>query len=192
VTQLHRVDGKTVSFWDKEPPQPDWRSGLGLLVAAFIAGLVFGFIFGAGQPSRQAPATTPQPSSAGAQRSSVPAPSPTAAGQVGVTDTSPEPTGAVGSVAEGRHGIIAYATIGGPGYLAIPIGPGHLVKICGPAACWTTVSTDAGPNHERLLAGRIADVAVGQWERICGRSRTRGTCVGTWQTVDVPLPATDR
>lgn len=183
MTQLNRVDGKTVTFWDKQP-EPDWRSGLTLLVVVFVVGLIVGIIVGTGQPSRSAPVTTPRPDAS------------EATGSVGAAaqarpSASPEPTGAVGSPAEGRQGIIAYATIGGPGYLAIPIGPGHLVTICGPAACWTTVSTDAGPNHERLLAGRIADVAVGQWERICGQQRTAGTCRGRWYTTE-QLPATDR
>lgn len=97
-------------------------------------------------------------------------------------------------LSHGRTGVIAYADEShGPGYLAIPIGPGHLVTICGPAACWTTISTDAGPNHERLVAGRIADVAVGQWERICGFNRIRGTCLGSWRVVGAgpTPPATD-
>jgi len=32
----------------------------------------------------------------------------------------------------------------GPAYLAIPIGPGHRVRVCGPADCIDLVSTDAG------------------------------------------------
>jgi hypothetical protein len=197
---MQKVDGKTVTTWDYAD-EIDWRSGCGLLSAVFVIGIVVGFIVGANLPPQSAPATVPEPSTADVQRSAVSDYTlPTAAGVEGIADASPEPTGEVGSVAEGRKGIIAYATIGGPSYLAIPIGPGHRVKICGPAACWTTVSTDAGPNHERLVAGRIADVAVGQWERICGLPRTSGTCRGSWHTVDagdvggptVTPPATDR
>lgn len=83
-----------------------------------------------------------------------------------------------------RQGDLAWADEShGPGYLAIPIGPGYRVRVCGPAACVVMRSTDAGPNHERLEAGRIADVAVGTWERICGVPRRFGLCPGSWTVV---------
>jgi len=68
----------------------------------------------------------------------------------------------------------------GAAYLAIPIGPGHRVTVCGPADCVELVSTDAGPDLERQREGRIADVAVGLWERICGVDRRFGGCPGSW------------
>ena len=68
----------------------------------------------------------------------------------------------------------------GVAYLAIPIGPGHRVRVCGIADCVELVSTDAGPSQERQRDGRIADVAVGLWERICGLERRYGGCPGSW------------
>ena len=80
-----------------------------------------------------------------------------------------------------RQGIVNWAGAShGPAYLALPIGPGHRVELCGPAGCLTLVSTDAGPDRERQRAGRIADLAVGLWESISGVPRGYGGFVGTW------------
>lgn len=180
---MNRVEGRHVTVWDRDEPT-GWRSGCALLATTFIVGFLFGFFLSAAA-SRPASATTPQPVNS-------PTGSVGAAAQV-QPSTSPVPSEApqLANVRTGRTGIIAYADESlGVGYLAIPIGPGHLVTICGPAACWTTISTDAGPAPERLRAGRIADVAVGWWERICGLPRTRGTCRGSWQLA-INLPATD-
>lgn len=81
-------------------------------------------------------------------------------------------------------------------YLAIPIGPGHRVKVCGPARCLTLTSTDAGPNRRMLQAGRIADVSVQLFERLCGCPSSRGVFTGSWRVVGaeapkVTLPPTD-
>ena len=83
----------------------------------------------------------------------------------------------------GRQGLIAWADLG-PAYLAIPLGPGHRVTICGPGGCLETVSTDAGPNRAMLKTGRIADLAPGLWEVVCGLPRSRGLCEGTWTVVE--------
>lgn len=97
-----------------------------------------------------------------------------------------------------RQGDIAYAEQ--PGYVAIPIGPGHRIRICGPADCVDVTSTDAGPNHKMLVAGRIADLALRStageswWERICGVPKRFGLCPGSWTLIGAAatLPATDR
>lgn len=187
MTYREKVNGRLVDTWTRD--EPDWRGGCSLIAMMFLAGLIIGFIMGTHVAPMPAPATTPQPDasvltgSVGARTQVRPSASP--------EQTSAQLSG-IGSPLEGRKGIIAQATIGGPNYLAIPIGPGHLVKICGPAACLTLRSTDAGPNHERLVAGRIADVALGHWKTICGLPQSRGTCRGSWQTLDSPpLPATD-
>jgi hypothetical protein len=99
------------------------------------------------------------------------------------------PQSGIGSPLEGRRGIIAQAVGHGSDYLAVPIGPGRLVRLCA-VKCLTMVSTDAGPNRQKLKAGRIADVALGAWLTICGKPQSAGTCVGRWETVD-ELPATD-
>ncbi len=64
----------------------------------------------------------------------------------------------------------------GSGYLALPIGPGFRVRICGAAGCAEMVSNDAGPalHMQRAPYNRVADVAVVVWERITGLSRVRG------------------
>ena len=83
-----------------------------------------------------------------------------------------------------RQGSIAWADPShGPAYLAIPLGPGHLVEVCGPRGCLRLVSTDAGPDLEMQRAGRIADLAVGLWERIAGVGRGQGLTVGSWTVV---------
>jgi hypothetical protein len=64
----------------------------------------------------------------------------------------------------------------GPAYLALPIGPGHKVELCGPGGCLVMVSTDIGPSLAMQRAGRAADLAVEAWEYICGLPRSRGLC----------------
>ena len=92
---------------------------------------------------------------------------------------SPKPTHRLEEAT--RQGTLWWAAESfGPAYLAIPIGPGHRVTVCGPADCVELVSTDAGPDLERQREGRIADVAVGLWERICGVDRRFGGCPGSW------------
>ena len=63
----------------------------------------------------------------------------------------------------------------GARYLAVRLPRGTGVSVCGPGACWTTKTTDYGPSS-RIRPSRIADIAVGQWERVCGVSRSRGLC----------------
>lgn len=56
----------------------------------------------------------------------------------------------------------------GPDYLALPDGPGHRVTICGPAACITRTSTDAGPDKAMQRAGRVADLSFRDFGIVCG------------------------
>jgi hypothetical protein len=92
-----------------------------------------------------------------------------------------------------RSGTIWWASESfGPSYLALPIGPGHTVRLCGPAGCLVMRSTDAGPALFRQREGRIADLAVDKFEQICGVSRRFGSCPGSWTVVDpIQLPSTD-
>lgn len=64
----------------------------------------------------------------------------------------------------------------GSTYLALPDGPGLRVRICGPGDCVVMVSNDAGPDLAMQRRGRVADIAVGVWERVCGVSRALGLC----------------
>lgn len=63
----------------------------------------------------------------------------------------------------------------GSGYLAMRIPRGTRVTLCGNGGCWTTRVNDYGPS-KRIHPDRIADIAVGQWERICGLDRSAGLC----------------
>lgn len=56
----------------------------------------------------------------------------------------------------------------GADYLALPEGPGHTVTICGPAACVTRVSTDAGPDKAMQRKGRVADLSFHDFKIVCG------------------------
>ena len=64
----------------------------------------------------------------------------------------------------------------GARYLALPQGPGHRVRICGKGGCLTMTSTDAGPSLASQRAGRVADIGVLAFERICGVNRSVGLC----------------
>ena len=77
----------------------------------------------------------------------------------------------------------------GASYLAVRLPRGTLVSVCGPGDCWTTHTTDYGPSS-RIRPARVADIAVGQWQRVCGMSPSRGLCRVT--IVRTPAaPATD-
>jgi len=79
----------------------------------------------------------------------------------------------------------------GSRYLAIRAERGTWVRICGPAACRTMVSTDYGPSS-RIRPTRIADVALVVWRDICDLPDHRGLCEGSIEYVEAPeLPATD-
>jgi len=59
-------------------------------------------------------------------------------------------------------------------YLALPWGSGVAVEICGPAACVRMRSTDAGPSLAMQRRGRVADLSVAVFERVCGCSSELG------------------
>ena len=61
-------------------------------------------------------------------------------------------------------------------YLAIPQGPGFLVRVCGAAHCWTMRSTDAGPDLAMQRSGRVADLSDWVWSYVCGVPLAMGLC----------------
>jgi hypothetical protein len=63
----------------------------------------------------------------------------------------------------------------GRDYLAMREPRGTVVELCGPGGCWTAAVNDYGPS-KRIHPDRIADVAVGHWEAICGVPRSLGLC----------------
>lgn len=116
--------------------------------------------------------------------------------------TSPGPEGMAGGAPQtldprvGREGEITHIGDDHPwpeDYLAIPLGPGVQVRICGPAACADMVSTDAGPNRQKLLEGVIADVSWQRFETLCGVPARMGGCPGSWTVIGprLTLPPTD-
>jgi len=153
---------------------------------AFAAGWLVNDVFAAPRPSQDlVPATTGAPSErAVLPRTSLSAsPTPPAMTTAPRTELAPILTSAP---LEGltRSGIIAWADESlGPAYLAVPVGPGHRIRICSVGGCLTLTSTDAGPNRAMLREGRVADLAVGLWERIAGVDRSRGLIQGTWTVV---------
>jgi hypothetical protein len=87
-----------------------------------------------------------------------------------------------------RTGVISHMGSGYPdSYLALPIGRGHTVRICGPAACRTMTSNDVGP-HQGIHPDRIADVSARVFEELCGVPASAGLCRGSWTLVDDTLP----
>lgn len=92
------------------------------------------------------------------------------------------------------HGLASYVAASyGPRYLALPDGPGLTVTICGPAACVTRTSTDAGPDLAMQRKGRIADLSFADFATVCGCTpRLIGTVEVTIQDgAGVTPPPTD-
>lgn len=80
----------------------------------------------------------------------------------------------------------------GRDYLAMRIPKGTEVRICA-ATCLDMTVNDYGPS-KRIHPDRIADIAVGRWEHICGMPRSRGFCRVTVEYGGGPrvtLPPTD-
>lgn len=76
-----------------------------------------------------------------------------------------------------RSGIASHMGSGFPsGYLALPHGPGWRARICGAGDCVTMVSNDAGPALFEQRAGRIADLSVAVFQRVCGVPASMGLC----------------
>lgn len=77
------------------------------------------------------------------------------------------------------RGIASTYGPGWDGWIAWPKGPGWRLRVCGPAACRTVVSTDAGPDKAMQRAGRVIDLDVPTFEAIAGGSWTRGLVLVT-------------
>lgn len=96
----------------------------------------------------------------------VPVPVPTVRAAVA---TSPlfGTTGTVSTYGPGYDGLLA---------LPLPWGRGWAVRICGPGGCVSGVSNDTGPVRS---LGRIADLDVATFERVCGMPWMAGLCTAT-------------
>lgn len=97
----------------------------------------------------------------------------------GAMPGAPQPTGGDGTAI--ASGVIAYADPSlGDRYLALPGGPGQLVRICVGRRCLERTSTDAGPALFEQRAGRVADVSFRDFGTLCRCDPpSRGTMVAT-------------
>ena len=97
----------------------------------------------------------------------------------------------VESVAAIERGWISWAEPEhGGDYLAARLPRGTLVQLCA-RTCIVRRTTDFGP-HAGIRPNRIADLAVLDWEVLCGLPRERGVCPGTIEVLaSITLPATD-
>lgn len=80
----------------------------------------------------------------------------------------------------------------GKSYLAMRLPKGTHVTLSGPGGTWEAVVNDYGPAKR---TGRIADIAVGRWEDICGVPRSLGLCRVTAVITNraaIALPETDQ
>lgn len=177
--------GRYVSTSPRDP-EPSWRQGCSLLLTAFLAGALLGWIIASSAAPRSASATAPGPIAIAAndQRASI-APLPTVTpSAVSSASASPvpspaQPTPVLASVRPRTrivNGVASHmGSTQGPGYLALPEGPGRRVAITGRTGCIERVSTDAGPDKAMQRAGRVADLNVYDFEKICG-PRWLGLC----------------
>lgn len=154
-------------------------------LAALLFGLLLGFAVGRVDAT---PRSAPEHVPSTAFRSVIGAPSSVRALPV-VADPLGAPTPAAAeqpsaSAVSVREGLASWMPERyGPDYLALPIGPGHRVELCGPGGCITMVSTDSGPDLASQRAGRVADIGVLAWERLSGVPRSFGLCPITWTLV---------
>lgn len=81
-----------------------------------------------------------------------------------------------GHGSESTTGLASTYGPGFDGYLALPAGPGHRVRICGAGGCVVAVSNDAGPSLAMQRQGRIVDLDVATFERVCGVPWAHGLC----------------
>lgn len=166
----------------------------GCAIAFLAVALIFGLAGTWATRSGPSDVSSSSPSPAPSATAPNPSPSPSSVQTISATARSADPaTTAPPTSRFTRDGIIAQSTLSAD-YLAIPIGPGKWVRICGPADCLERRSTDAGPNHDMLVAGRIADLNLSDWLTICGLPRDAGLCPGSWTLIGRPgatPPATD-
>ena len=170
-----------IGLVDGAASHPLWRRIIAAIVGAFIAGLLIGRLI---VPVSAAPRPA-QPVISGAAIEA--GATGNLAGQIGapLQDRDPARSGEYASGAPTSDsgtaiasGIVAYAAPAlGDRYLALPGGPGSLVRICTngsaniprniPARCLERTSTDAGPTLSMQRAGRIADVSFADFAWLC-------------------------
>lgn len=170
-------------------PSADWRSGCLVLLAVFLLAFVFGLSIGlaATRPAEPTAAPEVRASDGGGGNGPVavamtPRETPRASASALLASSRPRPTPRqvarmlLDRVGATETGVASHmGTSAHFGYLALPAGPGQRVAIRGPIGCVERVSTDAGPDLAMQRRGRIADLYVGDFEKVCG-PRWLGVC----------------
>ncbi len=185
---MTRYEGRYVTAEYPEDRQPSgWTAGCVMLAGAVIVGLVLGYLIGVNSAPRPVPSTTPRPEAVpegstaawiGLQTAFITSPAPT---RTSTAPTAVQPHHpALEQIAHAVRiaperlerpvtGIASHMGHTEPdGYLALPSGPGTRVRICGKVGCVTRVSTDAGPSLAMQRAGRVADLSIYDFARVCG------------------------
>lgn len=181
---MTRYEGKHLTAVWPDEATSGYATGCVLLALTFVLGLILGAILAlwlAGPGP--APTTTPRP---GASQTGwnqtmgtvwavweIPAPVRTSSARPPVHPAIPQVAHPVRIAPEPARGTVAgIASHMGHteplGYLALPTGPHRRATICGPLACVTRVSTDAGPSKAMQRQGRVADLSIYDFATICG------------------------
>ncbi len=124
------------------------------------------------QPRTLSPAPSPAPATLAPSARAVPRLASRRSAGTPQRGQDSRPTGPMTGVQRGTAS--TYGPAFGPGWLAVPQGPGIHVRVCGAARCIERTSTDAGPDLATQRAGRIVDLSVRDFELVCGCSWTRG------------------
>ena len=197
-----------IGLVDGAASHPLWGRIIAVIVGAFIAGLLIGRLivpvsaaprsgqtterFDLSPPSSAALSGAPRSGTAVEAAAEATRVAPTPVGGVGAP---PSPAADVGTAI--ASGIVAYAAPAlGDRYLALPGGPGALVRICARSGtvCLDRVSTDAGPALSMQRAGRIADVSFVDFAWLCRCDPPNvGLLVATieWIRPELTPPATE-
>jgi hypothetical protein len=179
-----RYEGKHLTAVWPDEAERGYAAGCVLLLATFVLGLLLGAILALWLAGPQpAPTTTPRPGASetgwtvawrsARSVSEIPAPASASSARPPVHPAIPQVAYAVRIVHKRLGatvtGIASHMGHTEPlGYLALPVGRSRRATICGPLACVTRVSTDAGPSKAMQRQGRVADLSIYDFATICG------------------------
>ncbi len=145
-----------------------------LIAAAFALGVVAHAVLAARPGTSEALAAQASAGGGSSAASLVPgvphsvsaaAPQPSVSVHDSVSVTGPTPTEPP-AIASGLASYVRPSL--GAGYLALPVGPGHRVRICSAHGCIVRTSTDAGPALFEQRRGRVADLSFSDFHTLCG------------------------
>lgn len=180
---------------EEKLPAADWRAGCLMMLAVFLLAFFIGLTVGLAASRPAVPTAAPEVRasySAGGNgpvavaMTSDTTPPVSASVLLASTRLTPRPTprqvariasaSPVMPLGRTETGVASHMGSGyGSRYLALPEGPGHRVAVRGEKGCVERVSTDAGPDLAMQRQGRVADLNVYDFERVCG-PRWLGLC----------------